>query len=827
MHIPSSTYRLQFRNGMTFDRAVDLVPYLASLGISHLYASPIFTAVTGSTHGYDVVKANEIEPAIGGRDGFERLAAALHSAGLGLILDIVPNHMAASIENPWWRDVLHKGSRSAYAGYFDIDWSRKLTLPILGQPLQDVLSAGDLELVRDDGSGCLNLKYFDNLLPLNDESVGPDLAGLDRETLRAFSRDTGKMEALLEEQHWELIHWKDAARQLSYRRFFEITGLVGMRVEDEAVFQDTHRLILNLVKSGKVQGLRIDHVDGLADPEGYLNRLRQAAGPETYIIVEKILGPGEELPSAWPVSGTTGYEFILALSHLFIDKDGLHALQAEYCNLDAANADFEQGLRSAKKLMVERNFEGEVTRLSSLAARLAPQLEAGKIRAALQELLIAFPVYRTYGYRDPLAKQDREVLSKAVAEARLHLQEDEAIDLLECVIEGEIDGDPAFEMRARFQQLSGPVMAKAMEDTLFYRHNRLLAANEVGGEPNAEPGGIAAFHRAMTKRAETQPNALSATATHDTKRGEDARARLYTLSEGADRWVGAVKRWRKMNEPALARLPDGRAPEPNAEWMLYQALAGIWPQDIDKTDLGALARRLTDYAQKALREAKLRTDWTAPNEDYEKAVIDYAARLLSPANKAFLDDFRDTVAPFIEAGHVNSLAQTLIKLTAPGIPDIYQGTEGADFSLVDPDNRREVDYRRFDMNSDSPFMTLSLEERKRHLIKTVLGFRRANPELFLKGKYAPLEVVGARRDQVLAFARVLGREHAVTIVPRMMFGAEMSMPDFWQNTDVVLPGVFPPTLKNLFTGVTVARGTVPVAEILGNQAVCLLVGRDF
>jgi len=298
MHIPSSTYRLQFRNGMTFDRAVDLVPYLASLGISHLYASPISTAVRGSTHGYDVVKANEIEPAIGGRDGFVRLAAALQSAGLGLILDIVPNHMAASVENPWWRDVLHKGSRSAYAGYFDIDWSRKLTLPVLGQPLQHVLSAGELELVRDHGNGCLNLKYFDNLLPLNDESVVRDLAGMDRETLQAFSRDTRRMGALFDEQHWELLHWQQAARQLSYRRFFEITGLVGMRVEDEEVFQDTHRLVLDLVKSGKVQGLRIDHVDGLADPEGYLNRLRQAAGPDTYIVVEKILGPGEDVPSA-------------------------------------------------------------------------------------------------------------------------------------------------------------------------------------------------------------------------------------------------------------------------------------------------------------------------------------------------------------------------------------------------------------------------------------------------------------------------------------------------------------------------------------------------
>ena len=513
---------------------------------------------------------------------------------------------------------------------------------------------------------------------------------------------------------------------------------------------------------------------------------------------------------------------------MFTDRDGLHALQVEYSSLDAESADFDQGLRNAKNLMVERNFEGEITRLTSLAARLAPQLEAGKVRVALQELLIAFPVYRTYGYRGALAEQDRKVLSKAMAKARLCLEETEAVNLIGRVIGGEIDDEPAFELRARFQQLSGPVMAKAMEDTLFYRHNRLLAANEVGGEPDAEPGGIAAFHQAMTKRAETQPNALSATATHDTKRGEDARARLYTLSEGAGQWLDAVKRWRKMNEPTLALLPDGVAPEPNVEWMLYQALAGIWPQVIDNANFEMLGKRFTDYAQKALREAKLRTDWTAPNEEYERAVIDYAARLLSPANKAFLDDFRDTVAPFIEAGHVNSLAQTLVKLTAPGIPDIYQGTEGLDFSLVDPDNRRDIDYRRLLDNAvlRASAKALSPEGSKFDLVNTVLGFRRANSELFLEGKYIALEVTGPRRDHVLAFARVLDHKYAVTVVPRMVFGAinkQLIKPNFWQDTNILLPSLFPPTLKDLFTGLAVGTGTLRVAEVLDNRAVSLLV----
>ncbi|EJZ16760.1 malto-oligosyltrehalose synthase, partial [Rhizobium sp. Pop5] len=502
------------------------------------------------------------------------------------------------------------------------------------------------------------------------------------------SADRDFMKNLHEGQHWRLTHWKEAARHLSYRRFFEVTGLVGTRVEDPDVFEDMHRLVIELVRHGKVQGLRIDHVDGLAEPRAYLDSLRAAVGPDTYIVVEKILADGEVLPGNWPVPGTTGYEFISALSELFIDGSGLRILDEAYRSIAGKAADLDEGRRIAKRQMVEHNFAGETDRLSAIAAGIFPQIKKEEIAAALRELLIAFPVYRTYGDGRPLAWQDSAVLAVSASQAMARLDDRHALDHVLKLLEGKIDGDAAHEFHIRFQQLSGPVMAKATEDTLFYRYNRLLAANEVGGEPGKAPDGPEGFHRRMAERARLQPHGLSASATHDTKRGEDARARLYTLSEGADVFVQAIARWREMNRSRLKELPEGVAPEPNVEWMLYQALAGVWPEDFDRGETEALRERFTAYALKAVREAKLRSGWIDQNAAYEEAVTAYATALVSPDNDAFLEDFERVLQPFIAAGYLNSLSQTLLKLTAPGIPDIYQGTEAFDFSLVDPDNRR-------------------------------------------------------------------------------------------------------------------------------------------
>ncbi|ABC93447.1 putative maltooligosyl trehalose synthase protein (plasmid) [Rhizobium etli CFN 42] len=864
MILPTATYRIQFRNGMTFDRARDLVPYLKTLGISHLYASPIFTAVSGSTHGYDVTDANEIDPALGGRAGFDRLTESLAAADMGLILDIVPNHMAASPENAWWRDVLAFGRQSTYAGHFDIDWSEPLTLPQLGQDFDGALTDGELKLVLDETQGNFAMAYFQTLLPLNPGSYGAianrlgdpvatrmaeavtsgeDFArairdilfeGGNRATLRQkledISSDHDFLRSLHEGQHWRLTHWKDAARHLSYRRFFEVTGLVGTRVEDPPVFDDLHRLVLELVREGKVQGLRIDHVDGLAEPKAYLDRLRAAVGADIYIVVEKILGASEVLPESWPVAGTTGYEFIAALSELFIDAGGLRILDDAYRSLAGETGDPEAGRRLARQQMVERNFAGETARLAAIAAGIFPELNRGEIATALGALLIAFPVYRTYGDGGPLSWQDSAVLAATASQVMAELDDRRALDHVLKLLEGRIDGDAAHEFRIRFQQLSGPVMAKATEDTLFYRYNRLLAANEVGSEPGKPPEGLDGFHRRMAERARLQPHGLSATATHDTKRGEDARARLYALSEGADVFAQAVARWRDMNRPWLKDLPDGVAPEPNTEWMLYQALAGVWPEDFDRGQMDELRARFTDYAVKAVREAKLRTAWTEQDGAYEDAVTNYAAALVSPDNDAFLEDFESVLQPFIAAGYVNSLSQTLLKLTAPGIPDIYQGAEGFDFSLVDPDNRRPVDHEQLAawLDEARPIAKLQAAALKQRIVGISLQLRRRQPTLFSKGDYLPLKATGSRRDHLLAFARVQDGDFAIIAAPRLMFGwldpgVLFAGPEFWEDTMIAVPSPLHGLKADLLTGKTIEPGgSISVSALLGTQPVGLI-----
>ncbi|TXI00215.1 MAG: malto-oligosyltrehalose synthase [Rhizobium sp.] len=817
----TSTYRLQFRDGVTFERAIARIPYLQELGISHLYASPVFTATAGSTHGYDVTDPNEIDPALGGREAFDNFCAALQRAGLGLILDIVPNHMAASIENAWWRDILRHGQRSAYAAHFDVDWSRKLTLPQLAKPLREILAARELGLRHEPADGLIYLIYFDSLFPLSDESAEQVMAqtGADIERLRAFSTDIAAMEALLEKQCWQLLCWKDAADPgLSYRRFFEVAGLVGMRVESASVFDDMHRLVTELVREGQVQGLRIDHIDGLTDPKGYLERLRKAVGPDTFIVVEKILGHGEALPADWPVSGTTGYEFISAMADLFVSEKGLCELDDAYRSLDGENADIAEGLRKAKLLMVERNFRGETLRLIRLATSVFPAFSEMDISAAVRELLIAFPVYRTYGCQGGTSPEDQAVIDRAIAGARARLSVADALEGLGRLLKGEDSRAEAVEFRVRFQQLSGPVMAKSVEDTLFYRYNRLIAMNEVGGEADISPGALTSFHQFMRDRLRRQRHGLSATSTHDTKRGEDARARLYSLSQRPKDWVEGVARWRRMNAPFRRILTDGPAPEPNIEWMLYQALAGVWPEDIEIDDGGELEGRFAAYALKAIREAKLRTDWMDENPAYERAVETYANALLSKDHIEFRRDFELTLRPFMEFGYRNSLSQLLIKLTAPGIPDIYQGADGLDFSLVDPDNRRPIDH---------PYIAARTiagsAELKRHVIRKVLSYRNDHPSLFLEGDYVPLEAKGARACNLVAFARVRGEEVAVTIVPRL---AEHHSPDFWEDTAVTPPPALQRQMRDLLTDRRSPGGDLPAVQLFADHPISILVGHS-
>ncbi len=881
MSIPTATYRIQFRNGMTFDRAVDLVPYMKRLGISHLYASPIFTAAAGSTHGYDVADANEFDPELGGREGFERLSAALQQAGLGLILDIVPNHMAAGLENRWWRSIIEWGSDSRHAHFFDVNWQKRLTLPFLGDDFDKVLAQGDLTLVYDRDSGCLALGYFDSHYPIAPSTYAKALEGIElpvANDLRALAakaapeqeddfhagmrakaqgteadrlddalaekaKDRGWLQALHEAQPYRLMSWRDAPRDLSYRRFFEITGLAGLRVEDEAVFTESHRLILDLVREGKVDGLRIDHVDGLSDPGAYLDRLRLEVGPDCYVIVEKILANGEHLPARWPISGTTGYEFIAALSDVLLDPQAVETFNRHYADLTGKPVDFDAEMRAAKGLMADVNFEGEGQRLLELAGEIAAadeetqELSQSDLRQALRELLIAFPVYRTYGNEIGLDPADQQRLADVMETVRKgpNPPKPEALSMLGRILIGDVKegaDDGARMFRTRFQQLTGPLMAKSIEDTLFYRLNPLMALNEVGSEPHGRSFGLEAFHREMQARQESQPAGLSATSTHDTKRGEDARARLYALSEAPDLWQEALSDWRRMNSAAIVSLNDGPAPEPAVEWLIYQALIGVWPEDLrpdDAQGLKELEDRFLPYLEKSLREAKLRTSWNDQNQGYEKAVTAYAQHLFSPEAAEFRRDFVGRLDAVFLAGAVNGVTQTLIKLTAPGIPDIYQGSEGIDLSLVDPDNRRMPDFARLtaglDQETDASDKTVWLDARlKQQLVAKLLPLRRDQPELFLNGDYIPLGVSGKAADHVVAFGRRLEDQRVVVIAPRLMLGAirdAKGLPDaaFWAQTTVALTEIFGGgTYRDLVTGRDIDAGAELALDSLWQQA---------
>lgn len=782
--IPSATYRIQFRNGMTFDRVVALIPYFRDLGISHLYASPVFTATTDSTHGYDVTDPNEIDPAIGGRDGFNRMAAALRQAGMGLILDIVPNHMSTSLENRWWRDVIEHGKQSRYARYFDIDWSRPLTLPFLGDTFEAELEKGAIRLHRDSVTNKAALVYYDTAYPLNPGTW-----------------DENKSIAELHEaQSWRLMSWREAPKQLSWRRFFEITGLVGVRVEDEQVFHDTHRLILELVHDGTVDGLRIDHIDGLADPLGYLQRLRQATGPDCYITVEKILAKGEQLPAEWPVSGTTGYEFIASLAEVLVDDASLERLENVHNETLGVTVDRQNALRDAKGLMTDRNFEGEFTTLLNLARDLAQhngvEIQMDDIHHALRELLIAFPVYRTYGTAEGLTPSDVTLLSRVVASVNAS---EPALSLIVRILTADLperDRDSATLFRTRFQQLTGPLMAKSVEDTLFFRHNLELALNEVGADPTPRAFSLSRFHQEMRIRLARQPDALLGTSTHDTKRGEDARARLYTLTEAPEQWGENLARWRQMNQTHVRFLNDGTAPNAADTWMIYQALAGVWPATLspdDRDGLQTLEARFLGFIEKALREAKQRTDWIDSNESYENVVMDYVRHLLSPDNTLFLHDFSETLQPFVRAGLMNSLSQTVIKLTAPGVPDIYQGSEALNFSLVDPDNRREPDFAALVQNLSTANSTVFNDEQcwrdgrvKQYVTATLLRLRPHYPALFRYGDWLPLKVTGEREEHLIAYARVKDDEALIVAVPRLVFTVTGNE-KLWVNTSVDIP----------------------------------------
>jgi len=790
---PRATLRLQFHRGFTFADAAALVPYFARLGISHLYASPIATARPGSAHGYDVIDATRVNPELGGEEGLCALSSALAQAGMGMILDIVPNHMAADTANAWWADVLRHGRASRFARWFDIDWDAgdKVLLPILGRPLDEVLAAG--ELVRDGDA----FRYFSHRLPAVDGG--------------------------LEQQHWQLAVWRSAGDRINWRRFFDINELVCLRMEEPEAFEAVHTLPLRLHHEGIVDGLRIDHVDGLTDPAAYCRTLRGRLKPGAYLVVEKILLAGETLPADWGCDGTTGYDFMDEVSALQHDPAGERVLAEAWSALSGRPADFAAEEEPARREIVARSFGAQ---LDACAAGFAGgELSRPLLRRLLGELLAHFPVYRTYARDGALSAADRAVLDRAAAGARRT-----------CLATDRWAIDPLLRRFAepgrgravaRFQQLSAPIAAKAVEDTGFYRYGRLLSRNDVGFDPATFALDADAFHRRMQRRRADWPRALLATATHDHKRGEDVRARLAVLSSMAPQWAALQRDWIEASRPLMR---DG-APAPGDVALLLQTIVNAWPFDLDAGDRAgcrAFAERLVAWQQKALREAKLASDWAAIDEAYEAAARDFTLALVADAA---LPDLLQQIAALVQriapAGALNGLAQCLLRLSVPGVPDLYQGGEFWDLSLVDPDNRRPVEWpRRIAGPPAAALHELAADWRdgrvKQALIARGLALRQRLSPLFEDGDYRPVRLEGPLADAMIAFVRRRPEAWALVVAPRLalrlplMPGEVRLVPDGWRDTAVVLDEVP--------NGVVSAFDDAPLALVAGRTPLVALCG---
>ena len=988
LRVPRATYRLQLGPDLTFDDAAELVDYLAALGISDCYTSPFFETSGAGSHGYDVADHGRLRAELGGEDAFARFADALKRLGLGLLVDVVPNHMGITrARNAWWADVLELGSASRYASAFDIDWdpvkrelAGKVLLPILGDQYGTVLDGGLLRLERDGGR--FRIRYYDTLLPLAPRSyarvLGHRVEQLDRalgaehpavlelkslitwfatlpihtEPTRRLSTEEGHgrldallhdsadardfvdqnvarfngtpgdsrsfdlLDDLLDEQVYRLAFWRVAGEEINYRRFFDINELAAIRMERPEVFAAAHRLLFRLIRDGVVTGLRIDHPDGLYRPAEYFRRLQrgcllevchglfrgaaagewrdqdvltrydalQAAGSVPtqpfYIVAEKILAPGETLPETWAVAGTTGYEFLNLVNGIFVDRANARAIDQLYDRVLRERPSFPEIVYESKRSIMDTSMASELNLLAHRLNRISEKHRSsrdftlGSLRRALREIIAAFPVYRTYLGDDEGAEaghpgkapspqaseRDREYIARAVTAAKRRTRAvDPSIydwiqDLLALRVPAwadERDQQERLDFVMRFQQMTGPTTAKGYEDTALYRYNRLVSLNDVGGDPSRFGTTLAEFHAINVERARRGAHALSATSTHDTKRGEDTRVRIDVLSEIPREWRAAVTRWQRMNRRHRAMVDGRPAPSANEEYFLYQTMVGAWPLD---------AARLRDYMLKAAREAKHDTSWTNPNLRWDEAIGHFVEAVLDPAMSGeFLNDFRAFHAKVVPFGILDSLAQTLIKITAPGVPDFYQGSELWDLSLVDPDNRRPVDFahRRqmlkalateVEAATDLGTLARSLMESpadgrvKLFVIRQALGVRRRHAELFARGDYRPLEVSGAGAEHICAFARTGAGGPTVTIVPRLLAARGEPLPvgdAYWGDTSVALPAdvatfdgpgavkVHVP-LRNAFTGAPVevdADGTarrVRVGRALADFPVALL-----
>jgi (1->4)-alpha-D-glucan 1-alpha-D-glucosylmutase len=848
--------RLQLHRGFTFADAEAKVPYLASLGISHLYASPILAARTGSMHGYDVVDPTRVNPELGGEAGLRSLVAALRRSGLGIIVDIVPNHMAAdSTQNAWWRDVLRHGMSSRYAPFFDIDWNsadpalyRKVLAPFLGETYGDALRSGAITLAHGEPDGPA-IWYFDNSYPVRTE----DHAEIAAAACDAYDTNTepgrARLHALLERQHYRLAWWRAAGDEINWRRFFDINGLAALRIEDDAVFEATHATLFRLFDEGLIDGVRVDHVDGLADPPDYCRHLRERLGGRAWIVVEKILGAGERLPGDWGVDGTSGYDFMNDVNALLHDAAGEAPLRALWSSVSGRPAAFADEDAGARRDVLERSFSAQLDATAAALHRVARlRLETRDvtrpaIRRALTALLAHFPVYRSYGSGRRSAADDAAFASAVQgAVADCSAADRPVVALLDRWLGGEApdaaEGEARCVAMTRFQQLSAPLAAKAVEDTAFYRHGVLLSRNDVGADVARFSMTAEEFHARCVARRERFPDAMLATATHDHKRGEDVSARLAVLSDMPEQWAASVRHWLTLNAPHR-RVGDGSMPSPGDEAMLYQVIVAAWPMSLDLGDGDGVAEftaRIADWQLKALREAKLATDWTAPNLEYEKAARSFTCAIMADRD-GFLGQAADLAHRIGPAGALNGLAQTLLQLTVPGVPDIFQGGEFWEQSLVDPDNRRPVDFpaRIAALKADESPEALAGHWRdgrvKQAMIRRALGLRARAPALFARGAYRPLEVDGPLAQHVVALARSHEGAHCVAVVPRIPGrllggGNTIVIPSAaWHDTVVRLPSdLSGRTMRNVICGTDLGttEPVMPVGRLLAAFPVALL-----
>lgn len=889
MRIPTATYRLQFNHQFGFRDAESILDYLHQLGVSDIYASPVFCANPQSMHGYDMTDPTSLNPELGTEADFQRLLENVQKKQMGWLQDFVPNHMAYSHHNRWLMDVLEYSPLSPYYTFFDINWDHpdpalhgKVLAPFLGAPLEKVIENKQLRLHY--GRKGFAIDYYDRLFPVNLYSLTETVQDMNEKTLILFlpafedssNRDeteqrktelynqskqnpgvravvealieyvhsnTAVFKQLMSKQYYHLAYWKTAGKKINYRRFFYINDLICLNIERPEVFQAVHSAVGNWIRNGLITGLRIDHLDGLRYPGRYLKDLRQVFG-DLYVVAEKILEKDESVPTRWPLQGTTGYDFGNYTTAVFCQHRHRDVFIEQYEKFSGRKFNYEQLLYEQKKKVISQHMQGDIDNLVRLLLHTSvfrdQQVDTKKVSEALLNLISAFGVYRTY--ISDHAPGHREYLSAAVSQAQLQVPE--RVQLLEQIQELFLsfkNTDEDLDFITRFRQLTGPAMAKGFEDTLLYLYHPLVSLNEVGSMPEVFGISVQQFHKFNAARVQT-PHTMNTTSTHDTKRGEDIRARVNVLSEMPAQWFEKVTAWRRINQQYKTTIDGEPAPDCNDEYMLYQILLGALP--VDSTDTNDFCERLKKYVVKTIREAKVHGNWIEPNEAYEQAAVGFVEKLFQrPQNDTFWNDFQDFWHPIHKYGLIGSLSQTLMKMACPGIPDFYQGTECWDLNLVDPDNRRPVDYSKparllKQLDEQHPknraeFLEWLISQRdtgimKLFIIRKTLHLRKQQAALFADGEYTPLETEGTHNDHIIAFARIRNKKHALVFVPRLVSGISEpgQMPlgkNVWKDTRVLIPEPLHGQNINIFTGEQInLKNEVFIAEIFNWFPVSLI-----